>query len=42
VQQAQTVTPTISLYVNDFNYPALATYYRVGFRQVGEFATILY
>lgn len=33
---------TISLYVNDFNAPARATYERVGFEQVGEFATILY
>ncbi len=42
VQQAQQTTPTVSLYVNDFNAPALATYRRVGFEQVGEFATILF
>ncbi len=30
-----------SLYVNDFNAVALATYERVGFRQVGTFATVL-
>lgn len=34
--------PTVSLYVNDFNLPALATYRKVGFTQVGTFATILF
>lgn len=34
--------PTVSLYVNDFNLPARATYARCGFEQVGEFATVLY
>lgn len=33
--------PVVSLYVNDFNTPALATYRRAGFRQVGSFATVL-
>lgn len=33
---------TVSLYVNDYNHAALAAYTRVGFRQVGEFATVLY
>lgn len=33
--------PTISLYVNDFNAPALALYDRLGFKQVGEFSTVL-
>ena len=42
VHLARSVTPTVSLYVNDYNLPALATYRRVGFTQVGEFATILY
>ncbi|OBG13247.1 GCN5 family acetyltransferase [Mycolicibacterium celeriflavum] len=32
---------TASLYVNDFNAVARATYDRVGFRQVGTFATVL-
>jgi predicted GNAT family acetyltransferase len=32
----------VSLYVNDFNAPALATYRRVGFRQVGTFASVLF
>ncbi|QTE30579.1 GNAT family N-acetyltransferase [Pengzhenrongella sicca] len=36
------VAPTVSLYVNDYNTRALAAYYRVGFRQVGTFATILF
>ncbi|MGP7960753.1 GNAT family N-acetyltransferase [Sanguibacter sp. A247] len=34
--------PVISLYVNDFNERAVATYRRVGFEQVGTFATILF
>jgi len=34
--------PVVSLYVNDFNQPALASYRRVGFQQVGEFATVLF
>jgi predicted GNAT family acetyltransferase len=42
VRLARSVTPTVSLYVNDFNRPARATYARVGFADVGEFATILY
>jgi predicted GNAT family acetyltransferase len=42
VNLARSVTPTVSLYVNDFNLPARATYARVGFTDVGEFATILY
>jgi RimJ/RimL family protein N-acetyltransferase len=33
--------PTISLYVNDFNEPALRLYDRVGFRPAGELTTIL-
>ena len=32
----------VSLYVNDYNLPARATYLRVGFADVGEFATIHY
>jgi RimJ/RimL family protein N-acetyltransferase len=34
--------PTLSLYVNDFNLPAIALYERVGFRRAGEFSTILF
>ncbi len=39
---AQTVAPVTSLYVNGFNTRARATYERVGFRQVGTFATVLF
>jgi predicted GNAT family acetyltransferase len=34
--------PVVSLYVNDFNLPAVATYRRVGMRQVATMATVLY
>lgn len=33
---------TASLYVNSFNAAALAAYRRVGFRQVGRYATVLF
>ena len=36
------IAPVASLYVNDFNAPALATYFGVGFEQVDTFATILF
>jgi predicted GNAT family acetyltransferase len=36
------IAPVVSLYVNDFNAPALAAYRRVGFEQVGTFATVLF
>jgi RimJ/RimL family protein N-acetyltransferase len=36
------VSPTISLYVNDFNEPATALYRRVGFEHVGDFQTMLF
>ena len=42
VQLARTIAPTVSLYVNDYNLPARSTYLRVGFADVGEFATIHY
>jgi hypothetical protein len=35
-------TPTVSLYVNDFNADALALYDRVGYSRVGELATYLF
>jgi len=35
-------SPSLSLYVNGFNAAALALYDRVGFRRVGEFATLLF
>lgn len=36
------VAPVVSLYVNDYNLPALAMYRRVGFRQVGTFCSVLF
>ncbi|TSE16365.1 GNAT family N-acetyltransferase [Arthrobacter sp. KBS0703] len=39
---AQKIAPITSLYVNDYNSRARATYERVGFRQVGTFATVLF
>jgi len=42
VQLARTMVPTVSLYVNDYTLPARATYARVGFTEVGEFATVHY
>jgi predicted GNAT family acetyltransferase len=36
------VAPAVSLYVNDFNAPARRSYEKVGFRQVGTFASILF
>lgn len=43
VEHAQAhIAPTVSLYVNDYNHAAVATYDRVGFRTVGTFATILF
>ncbi|WP_084104372.1 GNAT family N-acetyltransferase [Demequina sp. NBRC 110056] len=34
--------PRVSLYVNDFNAPALRAYEAVGFRTVGTFATVMF
>ncbi len=36
------VAPVVSLYVNDFNAAAKAAYARVGFEQVGTFASVLF
>ena len=33
--------PWVTLYVNDFNLAARATYARVGFEDVGMFTTVL-
>jgi len=37
-----TIAPVVSLYVNDYNRAARAAYDRVGFRQVGTYASILF
>jgi predicted GNAT family acetyltransferase len=37
-----TIAPVVSLYVNDFNSPARAAYRRVGFREVGRYASVLF
>jgi uncharacterized protein len=37
-----TVAPVVSLYVNDFNTAARAAYARVGFREVGQFSSVLF
>lgn len=43
VEQARLrVAPVVSLYVNDFNVAARMAYERVGFRQVGTFASVLF
>lgn len=40
-QVRATIAPTVSLYVNAYNHGALRLYDKVGFKQVGEFATVL-
>ncbi len=36
------IAPTVSLYVNGYNTRAVRAYEAVGFRQVGEYATVLF
>jgi predicted GNAT family acetyltransferase len=36
------IAPVVSLYVNAYNERAVAAYRRVGFEQVGTFATVLF
>jgi predicted GNAT family acetyltransferase len=43
VEYARAVlAPVVSLYVNDFNAAARAAYRRVGFREVGQYASVLF
>jgi GNAT superfamily N-acetyltransferase len=42
VEKARALAPVTSLYVNGFNLRARSTYERVGFSQVGTFATVLF
>lgn len=39
VEQAH--ADTVSLYVNDYNLPALRAYLTAGFERVGTFATVI-
>jgi uncharacterized protein len=38
----QSISPVVSLYVNDFNTAGRATYKRAGFAEVGEFMSVLF
>jgi len=38
----RSISPVVSLYVNDFNAPARAAYRRAGFSEVGEFMSVLF
>ena len=43
VEYARTaIAPVVSLYVNDFNIAARAAYRRVGFQDVGQYASVLF
>ena len=42
VEARRTISPVVSLYVNDFNTPGRATYRRAGFREIGEFMSVLF
>ncbi|WP_179390494.1 DUF4081 domain-containing GNAT family N-acetyltransferase [Psychromicrobium silvestre] len=42
VRLARQLAPVVSLYVNDYNTKALASYQRVGFERIGTFATVLF
>jgi uncharacterized protein len=41
-ESRRSISPIVSLYVNDFNAPARATYLRAGFTEVGEFMSVLF
>lgn len=38
--EIQRLVPAVALYANDFNLAALALYRRLGFRQIGEYASV--
>jgi hypothetical protein len=38
----ESIAPTVTLYVNDFNAPARAAYQRVGFAEAGTFMSVLF
>jgi predicted GNAT family acetyltransferase len=38
----RSIAPVVSLYVNDFNAAARAAYHRVGFRDAGTYASVLF
>ena len=40
--ERRTLAPMVSLYVNDFNTSARSSYNRVGFREVGQYASVLF
>lgn len=42
VEYGLQLAPTVSLYVNSWNIPAVRTYERVGFRYDGAYATVLF
>ena len=41
-EAARSIAPVVSLYVNDFNTPARATYRRVGFAEANRFMSVLF
>jgi uncharacterized protein len=41
-EATRSIAPVVSLYVNDFNTPARATYQRVGFTEAGRFMSVLF
>ncbi len=42
VESARSIAPIVSLYVNDFNAPARAAYFRTGFVDTGRFMSVLF
>jgi uncharacterized protein len=41
-QARRSISPMVSLYVNDYNLPGRATYRRAGFSEVGRFMSVLF